>query len=119
MKILECLLQTPQYVKARLSLATRVAGVRKLSRSGTIEGIIIYKIVLKDKYQVRIALLSGATMDFKLPQEAGRSDFWASTWLVQMANIKRSIPPRQAAILLRNEEIISPWTRLSEIAHLP
>ena len=112
---LEMILQTPKHVKARLSLATRVTGVRRLSHDGEARGVAIYKVSMKYNTDVRIALLSGDTLDFTLPPEARRSDFWAGTWLVQMTNMRRSLPPRQAAVLIQNDDLVPPWTRLSEI----
>ena len=51
----------------------------------------------------------------ELPIEAEKADFWLGSWVLQMANIFWKQTPRHAALLVCQEKILPPWTRLREI----
>ena len=112
---LERLLATENWVKARLSAATRVTGVRQLSKEGVKGPCNIFELKAKHHRWVMIGKLDGTSKKLELPLEAERPDFWLGSWVTQMSNILWKQSPRRAALLVHNDNILPPWTRLQDV----
>ena len=114
---LERLLLSDNWVKARFSAATRITGVRQLREHGNVGSTTIYELKGKQARTVTIGKLNGATLTMELPRESEKHDFWAGSWIVQMANVYWNLPPRSAALLVQHQEILPPWTKLADITN--
>ena len=112
---LERLLATETWVKARLCAATRVTGVRQLNRNGLKGPCNIFELKAKHLRALIIGKLDGTWKKLELPLEAENPDFWMGSWILQMSNMLWKQTPRQAALLIHQDKVIPPWTRLREI----
>ena len=112
---MERLLATETWVKARLCAATRVTGVRQLNKEGLKGPCNIFEIKAKRLRTLTIGRLDGTWKKLELPVEAEKEDFWMGSWILQMSNILWGQTPRQAALLVLVDKILTPWTRLRDI----
>ena len=64
-----------------------------------------------------VGKLNGATVTLELPREAENTDFWVGSWITQMANVYWNLPPRKAALLIFQQEVLPPWLKLVGISN--
>ena len=112
---LENMLCSDSWTKARLCIATRVIGVRKLTKDGQHGPSIIYEIKSKKGHTLIVGKLNGTWKELVVPDEADKADFWLGSWILQIANILWEQSPRQAAILVCQGKVMPPWTRFDKI----
>ena len=112
---LEDMLCSDSWTKARLCIATRVIGARRLMKDGQYGPSIIYEIKSKRGHTFIIGKLDGSWKEMVAPEEAEKTDFWLGSWILQIANILWEQTPRQAALLVCHGQVAPPWTRFGSM----
>ena len=75
----------------------------------------IFELKAKHHREVIIGKLDGTSKKLELPLEAENPDFWMGSWIIQMSNILWKQTPRQAALLIHQDNVLPPWARLREV----